>query len=558
VTSPILTDMSTSGGSPEDMTIAQLKELRAYFSDPREGLYRFAWTFFGFHDLIPSLHGEICQLLGKWGSAPAWNRIMIQVPRGSYKTSLCTMANALWQLTRPECTCPQIGHPHLGADHTILICNERVDNAKKWLRAIREIVGSSRLFQLLYRDMLPPGVAFNDDRSMPRQWKWTDEELMFERSPGVPEASLTAAGVGTATTGGHWTHIIKDDLVSEDAKNSETVMERVREWFDASKPLEKPPYKGADLVVCTPWTYRDVYRYILENYDYRLYRRSVLEPGPDGNLRSLLPHKWTVDELLVEQAANPFRFSAQMMCRPRAGKEQSFDVAWLRYFDLVGPDIIIRTQHYDPSISEYLYDRHDPKAVPARAFPLSWCSMAVLVDPAAAEPNRTSNHHARTGVLAVARDPWGRNYILDAWAEREEPGTVVDNILRMAQLYGIRSIGIEEVSFSLIYQYWLRQEAARRKVPVTVFGLPPLGRRKDDRIERLNPGFRNGLYYVRDHTNLRPFLQEYRDYPYGLTRDLLDALAYDSEILRLPPFQHELAKDSDNHYVDTRDPYTGY
>jgi hypothetical protein len=334
-------------------------------------------------------------------------------------------------------------------------------------------------------------------------------------------------------------------------------MARVCEWFDASKPLEKPPYKGADLVVCTPWTYRDVYRYILENYDYRLYRRSVLEPGPDGQLQSLLPHKWTVAELEVEQAANPFRFSAQMMCRPRAGKEQSFDVAWLRYFDLVGGDLAIHQRHYDETITEFLYDR-DTGQKPPRVFPLSWCSMAVLVDPAAAEAARATNHHARTGVLAVARDPWGRNYLLDCWAAREEPGAVVSNILDMAKRYGIRSVGIEEVSFSLIYQHWLRQEAAKRKLPVTVFGLPPLGRRKDDRIERLQPGFRNGLYYVRDHINLRPFLAEYRDYPYGLTRDLLDALAYDSEILRLPPFQHELDTEGGQAYPNTRCPHTGY
>jgi hypothetical protein len=543
---PILADMDQSAARPHEMSQQQLGALRAWFSDPNQGgLYAFAWTFFGFRDLIPDLHGELCRLLGKWGSSASWNRLMVQIPRGSYKTSLCTMANGLWQITR-------------NPNNTILICNERLDNSKKWLRAIREIVTTNRLFHIIYADILPPGIGFSDDRTLPRNWKWTDEEIIFERDPGIPEASLTAAGVGTATTGGHWTHIIKDDLVSEDAKNSESVMERVREWFDASKPLEKPPYKGADLVVCTPWTYRDVYRHILENYDYKLYRRSVLEPDPKtGELRSLLPHKWTVKELLAEQSANPFRFSAQMMCKPRAGKEQSFDINWLRYCRFRDDRISIYTRNYSPTAAEFLYGRQRPDEVPPQDFPLDWCSVALLVDPAASEPQRATNHHARTGMVVVARDPWGRTYVLDAWAEREEPGIVVDKMLELCATYRIRAVGIEEVSFSLIYSHWLRQEAARRSMAISVFGLPPLNRHKDDRIERLQPGFRKGLYYVRDHDNLRPFIQEYRDYPYGLTRDLLDALAYDNDVLRLPPLRHEI----EDRYVaelDTRDEVTGY
>jgi hypothetical protein len=267
---PIITDMSTSAGDPRDLTNQQMEELRLYFN---ESLFHFAWTFFGFKDLVAQgprpVHWEICQLLGQLGmKADAdWHpgrRLMIQVPRGSYKTSLCTLANSLWRVCR---------HP----DETVLICNEIVDNSKKWLRAMREIAMGNRLFQTVYKDLLPPGIHWADKdkgKSLPRWWKWNDQEILFERgTQGIPEASLTAAGVGSATTGGHWTFIVKDDLVSEDAKNSEAVMQRVKEWYDSSLPLEKPPYKGVELVVCTPWTYNDVYRYILEKYEVKLYRR---------------------------------------------------------------------------------------------------------------------------------------------------------------------------------------------------------------------------------------------------------------------------------------------
>src|SRR3990172_1576257 len=83
--------MSTSAGDPRDLTSQQMGELRAYFNS---SLFHFAWTFFGFKDLVASgprpVHWEICQLLSQLGlkAEEPWHpgrRLMIQVPHGSYK-----------------------------------------------------------------------------------------------------------------------------------------------------------------------------------------------------------------------------------------------------------------------------------------------------------------------------------------------------------------------------------------------------------------------------------------------------------------------------------------
>src|SRR3990172_480370 len=83
--------MSTSAGDPRDLTSQQMGELRAYFNS---SLFHFAWTFFGFKDLVASgprpVHWEICQLLSQLGlkAEEPWHpgrRLMIHVPPGSYK-----------------------------------------------------------------------------------------------------------------------------------------------------------------------------------------------------------------------------------------------------------------------------------------------------------------------------------------------------------------------------------------------------------------------------------------------------------------------------------------
>ena len=398
---------------------------------------------------------------------------------------------------------------------------------------------------------------------------------MFERSrQGIPEASLTAAGVGTATTGGHWTFISKDDLVSEDAKNSESVMNRVREWYDSSLPLEKPPYKGVELIVCTPWTYNDVYRYILEKYEVKLYRRAVIELDPDtGDEVSLLPDKWTVAELHKERERDPYKFSSQMMCQPKAGKEQSFDPSWLRYFNVTStsePELIIPEDQFALGATKMLRDGqfgYDPNTAPTAVppplrLPYNSCARGLIVDPASSDKDSKAFSGASfTGMVVVAVDPWGRTFVMDGWRGKGNPYEVINHIFRLAERWQINRVGIEEVVFSLIYRYWLRDEARRRGRPLQIVPVKPRGRHKDDRIKQLIPGFRRGFYYLNSESKaLAAMKREYLDFPYGASRDMLDALAYGPEVVKKPidPSLLDPAEvDEDNVGVGRKD-VTGY
>lgn len=542
----ILDDLDASGGPPaiRDAGAAQIAALRdAVLAD----LFLFATVIFGYKDLA-DVHRDIAALLGVWGQ-PGYRRLMVQIPRGHFKTSICTIANSLWQVCREP-------------DAPLAIFNEKEDNAAMWVRAIRETVQNSVVFQTLFPELLPPGIHIRDrDRgvTLPRSWKWTDTELLFQRgSYGIPEPSIMGLGIGSASAGRHWPKIIKDDVISEDAKNSPLVMERARDWADHSFSLEQPALGGMDLFACTPWHYSDVYAHVLSRYGYKLFRRSAF--NDDGSV--LFPEKFERATLEAMQRSDPYSFSSQFMCKPRPGKEIAFEYEWLRFGAVRGDTFVIEDASFNPSIN--------PAGVPekpTRAVPLAAMEKCILVDPIPdGETERRLEPGCRHAVVPLGRDYFGRRFFLPGmWAGRCDPLDLINIILDLCGALSCDRVGIEKVAFSVVYRHWLREESRRRSIPhLTLIDLEPGRRQKDARIRAKIAPTRQGIYYV-DRGVEREFVREYLEYPYGTTRDILDAWAYDDEagILPRPLSPEEQQRYDDLHDARTRhrlgcDEITGY
>lgn len=537
------------GIDPRDLSTLQITELRNWLN---EDLFAFCWFIFEYRDLQAKLHGNIASLLTQWGK-PGFERLMVQIPREFFKTSLCTRANALWQICRDP-------------DKSVAIFSERLDNASSWVRTIRDVVASSRLFHVVYRDLLPPGIAYDDTRSMPRWWKWSDTEIVLQRGVIMPEASITALGVGAASAGRHWHKIIKDDIISEDAANSQVVMQTAVNWFDKSLYLERPALKGWDLIVCTPWAYDDVYAHILRSYNYKLYRRSALEDeSGESSLTgdSIFPEKLKTGELLTHYRRDPFGFNSQMMCQPKPGRDQTFDTSWIRYGqvewdDDQGPRFVISKKHYTTENDHVI----GLEETPPRIIPLRQMNKMILCDPAPSEEGeRRRDSRSRNALVVEGMDPWGRRFILDTWAGRLDPMEIINQMFSLMDKWGTDTIAIEEVIFSKLYRHWLLREADLRRRYIRPLRLKPDKKSKGARIREKIPGMKSGLYYW-DSNNTDDLLKEYMEYPYGGTEDLLDAWAYDA-ILKRPDAPEEIElrlMHNRRGYSNQngRDPITGY
>lgn len=544
----------------EDLGEKDLTAIREFLDGD---LYAFALYVMGFRDLIPSLHGHLADWIKSWGmvkkATGEWvyytqvhpseplardqRRIITQIPREHFKTSLGTISNALWQVSRTD---PD-GVP--GVYRPVALFNERQDNATKWLRSIRDVVQSSRTYQLVYPDRIPPGVTRGDSRTMPRWWKWNDAEIDFAgKRVGEVEASISAHGVESATTGGHWPKMILDDLISVKHQQSQVEMERARAWLTNHVYLMRPAEGSLAYVNCTPWTYTDIYVDCCRDYGYKLYRRSALE-GPDGKPdiatgQPIFPQKLSREKLLEMHKRNAFSFHSQMQCQPTPGLDQSFSQEWMKFGDIVkdanGEEaFLIDEAHYSRE-ARNVVQTADPAP---RLVPLHWMNKAIILDPAPTErTEQRSDPHARSAVLVEGIDPWGRRFILESWADRLGYEAVIGKLFELSMKWAAPRVWIEEVNFSNVYRHWIQREQRRDgKFPgqfLQPMILKPNKREKHARILAREPAWREGLYYLNRQGTL-PFQVEFVEYPNSQTVDLLDCMGYDTDALSRPETSDE-------------------
>lgn len=557
----VLRDMEQSDGSPKDLTTQQLDLLRVAFLDQDVGLFLFATQIFKYQDLTTDIHLPISRFLGKWGMSEttragqiwdppteihgrvtdSWRRLMVCIPREHFKTSMCTRAMALWTLAKDP-------------DATIGIFNEKEENAQSWVSAICEVVEASVLFQLIWRDMIPPGIGFWDKekgRSRPRGLKWGGTGLKFERPTiGVPELSIEPRGIGGAVTGKHYTHKILDDIIGEKTADSTALMQDAINWIDHSRPLERPAENGQELVVHTPWAYADVYAHMLKKWpgEYKVLKRHLLEDAegrPDAfNGHSIFPQKISTQKAKKMHKTDPFVFWAQYMCIPKAGRTLDFSDEWFRFGKLVysgrEPVFSIDKKYYDPEI--YDLEASVPPEGPPRLIPLHWMEKAVIFDPIPGkESERKKETYCRHGLVVVGVDPWGRRFCLESERSDLSETEVCKRILELADKWEVASIGIEAVNAFHLYGPLLTMVAEKERkgwIPNLIY-VEPEGQQKDQRIRScLGPTHQNGFwYYNREGTS--EAVQELTEFPHSQFKDVSDAQSYTDKVCLRPSTPEE-------------------
>ena len=455
-----------------------------------------------------------------------------------HNTSMATRALSLWTLAK-------------NPDATIGIFNEKEENAQSWVAAIAEVVESSILFQLIWRDMIPPGIGFWDKekgRSRPRGLKWGATGLKFERPTiGIPELSIEPRGIGGAVTGKHYTHKILDDIIGEKTSDSLALMRDAINWIDHARPLERPAENGQELIVHTPWGFADVYSHILKRWpdEYKVHTRHLLENEkgePDiANGKSIFPQKISTQKALQMHKTDPFVFSAQYMCIPKAGRTLDFDDSWFHFGKLVysgrEPIFAIDPEHYDPEI--YDQESQTPGALetqPPRLVPLSWISKAVIFDPVPGkESERKKETYCRHGIVVVGKDPWGRRFCFESQRSDENETDVCIRILELAQKWQVSTLGIEAVSAFYLYGPLMGFVAERSKLNLpNLIYVEPEGREKMQRIRQdLGPAHQNGYWYY-NHEGTAEAIEELTEFPHGTYKDVVDAQSYTDRVCIQP------------------------
>jgi len=209
--------------------LAALKALKQ--ETYKQSLFLTAKKLLHYKDVNQHTHGRMIAAL-----EDKTQRKLIVMPRGTFKSSVSSVAFPIWLLNR---------NPNL----RILLDGEIFTNSKNFLREIR-----------LHMESPPLIDVFGD------YWGpvWNEAEIIIkQRTRVLKEASITASGIGAEKTGQHYDVIICDDLNSPNNSNTPEGREKVINHYRFLTSILEPD--GMLVIVGTRYAADDAIGFVLRN-----------------------------------------------------------------------------------------------------------------------------------------------------------------------------------------------------------------------------------------------------------------------------------------------------
>jgi len=401
---------------------------------------------------------------------------LIMLPRGAFKSTVATICLPIWLLWHNR-------------NLRVLIDSETFSNAKLYLAAIKSEIESNEMLKLICVDN--SGKYLLDcDKKHTGSWKEEQIILKYRTKLGMKEPSIFCAGVDNARTGMHPDVIIYDDIVSERNVNTEDQIEKTKNHYKLSLSLLEPG--GLLLVIGTRYHMGDLYGSLMESDSFDTLHR------PAENKQGVLyfPTRLT-KEFLASQRKDQgaYIFNSQYMLQPLNDSSSVFH-----------PDIINK------------YDKAP-----------NFTDVYIIFDPA----NSAKKKDDPSAIVVIGIDHKKDAFVIDYERMWKPPNEVIDRLFHYIDLYKhkLRKLGMETVGGYKLYMFIMKDEMKRRGVYVRIQELKTMQVAKNTRIEsQLQPLFANGMLYIGyGHSELE---NELLEFPYGEHDDLIDCLAYLTQIIR--------------------------
>lgn len=464
---------------PDALDKEQIEKLR---DKAKDSLYVFAKGILGFDWFTPHIHGPLCRLLEDYENN---HRLLICLPRGWLKTTLCSQVYPLWRAIR---------NPNI---HTLLVQNT-FENAVNKIRMIKKIVEGNQLFRTLFPELLP------DSRCI-----WKTNSLQLKPSAGADTGTFDAAGAGTQITGRHYNLIIEDDTVAPDisdlqennvAPTKEDIGQAIG-WHRLAPPLLVNQADDQILVVGTRWFEKDLISWICENEpSYQSYFRACRENEEgeaDENGHITYPERF--DEQVLDElkaSMGPYLFSCLYLNKPVRSDDMTFRPEWMHHYDTAPGNLMT-------------YTTVDPGGDPEESEGVTDYSVVM-----------TCGKDLNTGYI----------YVLDYTRGKMNPSELVNSIFNHYRIYKPVTVGIESVAYQKALHYWVKETQRRESEYFFVEKIQDNRRSKEVRIRGLQPVFGNGHIFLRKW--MKDLEGELLAFPLGAHDDLPDALAMQLDLWR--------------------------
>lgn len=367
--------------------------------------------------------------------------------RFHYKSTIITFAGIISEI---------INNPEI----TIGLFSITSEISTKFLGQIKEEAETN---ELLYR--LFPDVFWIDRKdAIANAQSWSDKGLSFRREGNPKESTIEAYALLNSPTSRHYDLRVYDDLV-DDRSVTETDTDQMgktlRKW-ELSLNLGTH-LSNRQWIIGTRYSYADLYGVIIE-------RKTAVErlyPAThDGTLTGrpvfLTEARWA--EVKRDQRKT---IAAQMLQNPLAGEENTFDMKWLRPYE-VRPAIL---------------------------------NVYILVDPSLGK-NKKSD---RTAMIVLGVDPNMNFYLIDGYCHRMKLSQRKQHLFELqdkwSKMPGIRSVdvGYERYGVQADIEH---MEIEMQRSPERSFAIQEVNwvnegpQAKTARIGRIEPDFRNSKFWM--------------------------------------------------------------
>lgn len=310
-----------------------------------------------------------------------------------------------------------------------------------------------------------------------------------------------ATGVGGPITGrGAHIFLIDDAIKNREEAESEVYREKTWDWFRGVAFTRLHP-KGVMVIIMTRWHPDDLVGRILaaEEFDglVKIMKFPAIANVSGKNRKegeALWPDRYDLDELLErKKVVGPYEFAAQFQCDPVLTEKQEFKPEW--YKD-IGEDELASKE-----TANYL-------TVDTAMSKKSQADYCGFVD------------------NSVDRENF---WNVKAWRARLGPEELVDNLFALHETRKYSAIGIEKTAYTDGLKPFLDAEQRKRNKFLPIVELKHNQTAKEIRIRGLIPRYASGsIRHVRGRCD--DLLEEQMSFPYGVHDDVLDALAYQSQV----------------------------
>ncbi len=392
-------------------------------------------------------------------------RVIVNIAPRHGKSELISYLAPAWFLGK---------YPH----KKVIMASHTADLAVNFGRRVRNLVGADA-----YKDIFPQVELQADSKSASR-WGTNFNGEYF------------AIGVGGALAGrGADLFIIDDPHSEQDAKlGRPDVFKPAWEWFQ-SGPLQRLMPGGSIIVVMTRWSKLDLTGEIVNQMirndevdQWEVVEFPAIIENKQGEMESLWPDFWPLEELLAKKAALDIRYwNSQYMQNPVSEEGALIKREWWNIWE----------------------DESPPP-----------CEFTIMTLDAAQEANNRSDYNALL-TWGVFFNEEVNNYniiLLNAIKKRLEFPELKELCIQEYKDWEPDSFIVEKKSNGAA----LYQEFRRMGIPVAEY-TPGKGQDKISRVNAVSDLFRSGIVWAPDHRWAHEVIEECNDFPSGANDDLVDA-----------------------------------